>query len=153
MSIIKNLSAKIESRKIEKIKLQNEREFNKPKYPIHSLYVGSIVQITKEWYTGSTHHWIPRIVKKYAIFEQTDILQYLHITSNKSLKTRRWNQQGQYVINDYPKNFKKVLQVYMFRNNLTLHDKLSKRQIVELENELNKNYTKPYDASLFEFNQ
>lgn len=152
MSIIKNLITRIEVNKNEKIRRKQEREFNKPQYPICSLYVGSIVQIVKEWYSGGTHNWIPRTIKDYAIFQQYDIISYLHISSNKRLETRRWDQQDQYVIDDYPKDFKKVLQAYMFHNNLTPNDKLSKRQIVELENELNKNHHTPYDASLFEFN-
>lgn len=153
MSIIKNLITKIEANKNEKIRRKQEREFNKPQYIISSLYVGSIVQIVKEWYSGDTHNWIPRTIKNYAIFQKYDILSYLHITSNKRLETRRWDQQGQYVIDDYPKDFEKVLQLYMFSNNLSPDDKLSKRQIIELENELNKNYNKSYDSALFEFNQ
>lgn len=154
MSIIKNLISKIETSKIKKTKLKQEREFNKPKYSIHSLYVGSIIQIADEWYTGDTHHWKYRNIKDYAIFEQYDILSYFHIVSNKRLEPRHWDQAGQYVIDDYPKAFEKVLQSYLFRNNLTPNDKLSKRQIIELENELNKNHNyNPKHASLFEFNQ
>lgn len=155
IKFIQGLIQSHQNHKAERIKRIKERELNKPQYTIKNLYVGSIVKIDKEWYSyqgcKSIHNWTYTPVKDYAILEiyNNAFSRYEHIATLKCIDIRHWNQEGEYVVDDVV-HFYKKLQTYMLKNNLQLTDKLSRRQIIELENELNKNCKHSCEeASLF----
>ena len=141
-TFIGKIAQAIQERKAKKQQDKQNRENNTPKYKISNLYVGSIIKIENEWWSGDTHHWTYEPIKKCEILYDESWFDYKHIVSGHTLKMFYRNQVGQIVVNKNPPliELEKRIQVFMLENNLTPDDCLSKNQIIQLENELNPNY-------------
>ena len=79
--------------------------------------------------------------KKYSIcFAKSEYdNEFLHIKSNQIIKAAMYAEFGDYAIFN-PRTFKAVFPIGLRKQNLTENDKLSIKEIVELEDELNKKY-------------
>jgi len=152
-TIIKNLIAKHAERKQKRQQLKQEKMDNKPIYQIKDLYIGSIIQIEKEWYTGynDTVHWQFIPLKMHAILYHNQELPYdcyKHVASDYILKNQYNAEQGECAIRrDSTKSLYRCCPNYIIGNNLTETSKLSKNQIIELEKVLNFGYE--YENSPF----
>lgn len=105
------------------IKAHKEKEFNKDKYIIKTLFVAKIQKPCR-------HNIIP--IKDFAICAYDPNWDSLFRAINNS------NLPCNYILaNIVP--FHTLMEEYMKNNNLTNTDKLSLKQILEIEEELNKN--------------
>ena len=131
-----------------KIKETIKNAAKKPRYKINNLSVGKIIYIEScGFFVGpdaSIFDSGTRIkyksVKKFAIFYREPFdSTYTHIGTNLHLETSLWGEPGEYVI-DYEsiKEFKRSLQRFMIKNNLTKESKLSLNEIKEIEQAVNE---------------
>lgn len=156
--IIKELIEKHQKKKAEKervrqekiaerIEKQREIEANRPRYKIDDLYIGKIIYICHtEFYVGPTasiydsgEHIQYRNIKKFAIFDNSDPYKdYVHVVTSHSLRNSLWGEAGEYVVDyDSIKEFSRVMQGFMIKNNLTKYSLLSYNQIKEIEKQVN----------------
>lgn len=146
--IIKDLIKKYQDYIAKKRGMKIEIEANKPRYKIDSLFTGKIIYIEScGFFVGPNASIFDsgtrikyKSVKKFAIFYREPFdSTYTHIGTNLNLETSLEGEPGEYVIDyDSIKEFKRSLQRFMIKNNLTKESKLSLNQIKEIEQIVNE---------------
>jgi len=124
-----------------------EKQYDKPKYTIKKLYVGSIVKLTKKepyWFGifgfGGYQHYFERC-KDFAIFYKVNGNEYIHIKSGQKLTLPERAIVGDYCIKK-PFSFAEQYVVQMREDGYTNNTKLSKKYIDELETAQNVEWAK-----------
>ena len=124
------------------IKGHQEKKYNKPKYKIENLYVGSIVKLTKRDYIsfGVWENYYDRC-KDYAIFYSLDGYDFIHIKSGQKLTVLDYAIVGDYAVKK-PISFYETHVAQLREFGDTEKTKLSKKFLDELETAQNQEWAK-----------
>ena len=153
--IINKLIEKYEAHKSKKLAnrvnreiARQEREDNTPKYAVKDLYVGKIIYLKDTWYTPKDDivHWEFVTMKDFAILTKNDYGNYHHFISGINMKTRSQADKSEYAVKDI-KPFEYSCQDQMSMLQLTSESKLSKNQIIQLEEAINNKFYSYQDTN------
>ena len=115
---------------IEKYK---EKEYDKPRYLIKKLYIGSIVKCKDRHHIGFGfwNNYYNR-VKDFAVFYKINDKEYVHIKSGQKLRILDEAIVGDYCIKSV-KYYSEIYVVQMREDGHTKNTRLSKKFLEELE--------------------
>ena len=115
------------------IEKHKEKEYDKPKYPIKKLYVGSIVKCEGRKFVGFGiwNNYYNRC-KDFAIFYKINDKDYVHIKSGQKLKILDEAIVGDYCVKG-PKSYFETYVAQIREDGQTQNTKLSKKYLDELE--------------------
>ena len=118
------------------IQKYQQKQDNKPCYDIEKLYVGSIVKVKDQplVQSGLNYNIVEERINDYAICIKDPFGEYHHIASCQNFERFYIGQQGKTVISN-PKPFNRVFAHFIAKHNLKQNAKLSKAQIIALEQE------------------
>jgi len=124
---------------------KHEKYINKPRYTIKDLYLGEICILNKREHHGDivfgTTSSYGYLKKKFAICYGGSKYgeDFLHIKSNQIIKAPLYAEYGDYAIFNL-RTFKASFPLGLRKLNLTENDKLSIKEITDLEDVLNEKY-------------
>lgn len=123
---------------------KREKYLNKPRFMIKNLFLCEICILESQEHHGGlfgTTTSYGTIKKKYAICHAKSEYdsEFLHIKSNQIIKATLYAEFGDYAIFNC-RTFKAAFPLGLRKQNLTENDKLSIKEIIDLEDELNKRH-------------
>lgn len=130
---------------IEKNNAKKQEKYNnRPRFAIKNLYLAEICLLQNQKHEGGlfgTTTSYGSIRKKYAICYANSEYdsEFLHIKSNQIIKSTLYADIGDYAIFNSC-TFRSAFPLGMRKLNLTENDRLSIKEIIDLEDELNKRY-------------